>query len=136
MPALPGPNAAAMLTPMPDASTSTLLEWFAAQNPDRTHRAGRLVFIDLDAASAVIDRAEAAGMSVRSVRGFAVVDAIATPIEGQTLTPAADGLLDCETPSGATCGVVRRTLRWTWAATALAAGRHMVLLDFDDDSTA
>lgn len=124
-----------MLAPMPDATTSSMLEWFANHQPDQTHRAGRLVFIDLDAVGSVIDRAEAAGMSIRQARGFAVVDEIAQPISGQMLEPGVGGLLDCETPSGSTCGAVRRTLRAVWAANPPEAGRHMVLLDFDDGSS-
>lgn len=123
-----------MLTPMPDATTSSLLEWFADHQPQHTYRAGRLVFVDLDAVDSVIDRAEAAGMSIRQARGFAVVDEIAQPISGQLLDPADGALLDCETPSGASCGAVRRTLRGVWAANPPNTGRHMVLLDFDDET--
>ena len=123
-----------MLASMPDAPTSSLLEWFADHQPEQTHRAGRLVFVDIGAAGAVIDRAEAAGMSIRQARGFAVVDAIAQPVSGQTLDPTVGALLDCETPSGATCGTVRRTLRGAWAANPPSVGRHMVLLDFDESA--
>ena len=121
-----------MLAPMPDAPTSSLLDWFADHQPEHAHRAGRLVFIDLSAIGVVIDRAEAAGMSIREARGFAVVDGIARPISGQQLAPEADALLDCETPSGSTCGTVRRTLRAVWAANPPSVGRHMVLVTFDD----
>ena len=123
-----------MLTPMSDAPTSSLLQWFADHQPENTHRAGRLVFVDLAAIGAVIDRAEAAGVSIRQARGFAVVDDVAHPIAGQQLDPTADALLDCETPSGSTCGTVRRTLRGVWAANPPSGGRHMVLLTFDDST--
>jgi len=124
-----------MLASMPDAPSSSLLEWFADHQPENTHRAGRLVFIDLAAVGAMIDRAEAAGMSIRQARGFAVIDDLARPIAGQLLDPVVDALLDCETPSGSTCGTVRRSLRSVWAANPPPEGRHMVLLDFDDDSS-
>lgn len=123
-----------MLTPMPETSTSPLLEWFANHEPENTHRAGRLIFVDLAAVGPVIDRAESAGMSIRQARGFAVADDLAQPVPGQALDPATDALLDCETPSGSTCGTVRRTLRSIWAANPPAIGRHMVLLTFDDES--
>lgn len=132
--ALPALATAAMLHPMSAAPTSSLLEWFATNQPERTHRAGELIFVDLEAAGAVIDRAESASVSIRQARGFAVADNIATPLEGQTLVPAVDALLDCETPSGASCGLVRRTLRSLWAQAGPATGRHMVLFDFDDAS--
>lgn len=120
---------------MLDASTSALLEWFADRHPQSVHRAGPLVFVDIAAASILIDKAEAAGVAIDTARGFAVVDAIATPIAGQTLEPASNGLLDCETPSGATCGAVRRTLRGQWEPNPPAAGRHMVVLELDDHSS-
>lgn len=121
-----------MLAPMPDVPTSTLMQWFADHQPENTHRAGQLVFIDVGAVGAVIDRAEAAGMSIRQARGFAVIDDLATPVAGQVLDPTVDALLDCETPSGSSCGTVRRTLRAVWETNPPSVGRHMVLLTFDD----
>lgn len=132
MPALSASSPGAMLAPMPDAPTSSLLEWFAQHQPEHTHRAGSLVFVDLAAIGPVIDRAEAAGMSIQQARGFAVVDDLARPVQGQQLDPAADALLDCETPSGSTCGAARRALRGVWAANPPSVGRHMVLLTFDE----
>lgn len=121
-----------MLTSMPDTSTSSLLEWFANHQPDITHRAGSLVFIDLAAVGPVIDRAEAAGISIVQARGFGIEGDLARPVPGQSLDPVSSALLDCETPSGSTCGTVRRTLRAVWVANPPATGRHMVLLTFDD----
>jgi hypothetical protein len=113
---------------------SALLRWYATNHPDRTHCAGELVFIDLPLALDAIDRAESAGVSIERVRGFAVSGGIATPIPDQHLDTAHDALLDCETPSSATCGVARRTVRGRWAGRAPATGRHMVLLDVDESS--
>lgn len=121
-----------MLIPMSATATQQLLDWFCDHHPTRTQRAGDSVFIDLDLARTVIDRAEAAGASIRRVRGFAVADGVARPISGQDFEPAVDALLDCETPSGASCGAARRTIRGLWASQPPASGRHMVILDFDD----
>ncbi len=118
-----------MLAPMSD-----LLRWCLEAHPDRSHRAGPLVFVDLPLAVEVIDRAESAGISVDGVRGFSVSDGVATPIPEQQLDPDGLELLDCETPSGATCGAARRVLRGRWAEAAPTVGRHMVLLEFDDRS--
>ncbi len=116
-----------MLAPMSD-----LLRWCLDAHPDRSHRAGSLVFVDLPLAVEMIDRAESAGISVDRARGFAIANGVATPIPGQEIEPVGDGLLDCETPSGASCGRARRALRGRWAGQVPADGRHMVLLEFDD----
>lgn len=116
-----------MLGPMSD-----LLRWCKVHRPDQTHAAGSLVFIDLPLAAEVIDRAEAAGISVLRARGFRVVDEIAKPIPGQQIEPEGSALLECETPSGATCGSVRRLINGTWAGSPPPSGRHMVLIDFDE----
>lgn len=118
-----------MLIPM-----SRLLDWFARHHPDRTHRAGSLLFLDLPLAIEVIDRAESAGMSVEEARGFAVADGVATPIPGQHVRPSSGSLLDCETPSGASCGIARRTIQGQWFGDAPAGVRHMVILDVDETS--
>ena len=123
-----------MLAAMSHAPTSSLLGWFADHQPERAHRAGPLVFVDLAIAGAVIDRAEAAGVTIVRARGFAVIDDLARPIAGQHLEPTANALLDCETPSGSSCGTVRRALRSSWAAKPPELGRHMVLFDFDDST--
>lgn len=122
----------ARIPPAMLASMSALLRWCVTHHPDRTHCAGALVFLDLSLAVEVIDRAESAGVSIERVRGFAVVDGVATPVPGQHLDLGNVPLLDCETPSGASCGRARRTLRSGWAGDAPANGRHVVLLDVDD----
>ena len=116
------------------ASMSDLLRWCLEAHPDRSHRAGPLVFIDVPLAVEVIAMAESAGISVDTISGFAVHRGVATPIAGQVLDPDGLGLLDCETPSGATCGAARRVLRGQWSDNAPTVGRHMVLLEFDDRS--
>lgn len=123
----------AMLGEMPTASNRpSLLDWFANHHPDQTLRAGPLVFIDITLASTVLDRVQSAGIAVERARGYAVQDGVARSIVDQELIPDGGSLLDCETPSGATCGAVRRVLRTRWAAAAPAAARHMVLLDLDE----
>ena len=114
------------------AAMSDLIRWCAANRSEHTHTAGSLVFMDLALALEVIDRAEAAGIGVERVQGFGVDGDIATPIAGQRLDPGDGGLLDCETPSGATCGSARRALRERWVGSPPVRGRHMVLLDLDE----
>lgn len=110
----------------------SLLDWFAAHHPDRTLRAGSLVFVDIALAAMVVDRARSAGIAVQRARGFAVQDGVARGIEDQEIVPDGGSLLDCETPSAATCDVVRAALTTTWAAAPPSPARHMVLLDFDE----
>lgn len=115
-------------------AVSALLHWCVEHQPERTEAAGPLVFVEPGLALEVLDRAEAAGVTVERIRGFAVNDGTATPLPGQDLAPAAGELLDCETPSGASCGAARRTLRGQWMRQAPMRGRHMVLLDLDEQA--
>lgn len=110
-----------------------LLDWFVEHHPEQAVRAGSAVFLAPAIARLVIDRAEAAGVAVTSMRGFDIDDRTAVPVPGQVLAPQRDSLLDCETPSGASCGAARRALAGRWVGHEPAAGRrHMVIIELDD----
>jgi hypothetical protein len=122
-----------MLGKMSTASNRpSLLDWFADHHPDQTHRAGSLVFIDVALVPTVLDRVQSAGIAIERARGYAVQDGVARGIDDQEIVPDGGSLLDCETPSGATCGAVRRVLTTRWVAAPPGLARHMVVLDLDD----